>query len=325
MNPYAPDPGIAARIQDYLDGALTPSEERAFEARIAASPELRDEVEGWRALYGRLDALPRIAPSPAFADRVLRQLPARGSLGDRVRRWFGGGVPGAARGEQAEHPGADRLQDYAEGILALPLAARVEAHLGDCPRCRVSVAAFREVVGALESLPRLEPSPGFAERVMAALPAGQAGTLGAAAPRPARSAAASAWGWLAAAARKLVPSTRRGWSVAAVAASLPVALVTAAVGYLMTHPLLTPGHLVSFALWRTADRWAALQATVSGWLMESVAAFRAASLVEAVLGSPGVVAGGAVVFCLGTLASLWVLWRFLLSSPEEGRHAHVPA
>ncbi len=324
MNPYAPDPGTAARIQDYLDGALTPSEERAFEARIAASPELRDEVEGWRALYGRLDALPRIAPSPAFADRVLRQLPARGSLQDRVRRWFGAGVPAAAREGQAGHPGIGRLQDYAEGILALPLAARVEAHLGDCPGCRASVAAFQDVVGALESLPRLEPSPGFAERVMAAIPTAQAGTPAAAAPLPSRSAA-SAWGWLAAAARRLVPSTRRGWSVAAAAASLPVVLVTAAVGYLLTHPLLTPGHLVSFALWRTADRWAALQSAVSGWIMESVAAFRAASLVEAVLGSPGVVAGGAVLLCLGTLASLWVLWRFLLSSPEEGRHAHLPA
>jgi hypothetical protein len=56
-----------------------------------------------------------------------------------------------------------------------------------------------------------------------------------------------------------------------------------------------------------------------------VATVRAFAPVEAVLSSPGLVAGGVLIFCLATVASLWVLWRFLLASPEEGRYAHASA
>lgn len=324
MKPYHPDSSAAARIQDYLDGALSPAEERAFEARLATSPEFRAEVEGWRALYDSLGALPRLAPAPGFAERVLAALPARAPLGVRVWRWVTGG---RSASETWAHPPEERLQDFAEGILALPLAARVEAHIGDCPRCASSVTAWRELLGSLEALPRLGPSEGFAERVLAALPAGQAEVLPMAArsASPSRSHRASALDRLAARVRALAPRSRRGWALVATVAAAPAALATAVVWYIMTHPLLTPGHLASFALWRTGDRLAALQAVVSGWLLESAGTFRAFALVEAALASPGLIAGGVLAFCLATVASLWVLWRFLLSSPEEGRYAHAAA
>lgn len=324
MNSHHPDSRAAARIQEYLDGALSPAEERAFEARLATSPEFRAEVEGWRALCHSLDGLPRLAPAPGFAERVMAKLPARAPLGVRVWTWVTGGRSASSGGA---HPPEERLQDYVEGVLALPLAARVEAHIGDCPRCASSVVAWRELLGSLEALPRLGPSEGFAERVLSALPVREATSLPVAArsTSPSRSHGPSALDRLAARARGLVPRSRRGWALVGTVAAAPAALVTAAVWYIMTHPLLTPGHLASFAAWRTGDRLAAFQASLSGWLLESAATFRAFALVDAALASPGLIAGGALAFCLTTVASLWVLWRFLLASPEEGRYAHASA
>lgn len=46
-------------------------------------------------------------------------------------------------------------------------AARVEAHLDRCLACRREAAAVRHLHHRLAALPRLETSPGFAQRVMA--------------------------------------------------------------------------------------------------------------------------------------------------------------
>lgn len=321
MKHHHPDPQATRLIQDYLDGALASHEARAFEERLAVSPDLRAEVEGWRVLYGRLNALPHLDPPQGFADRVMVQLPSRAPLRARLAAWIGARRPLPTSPAGVGHPSPDRLQDFVEGVLALPTAARVEAHLGDCPGCRDAVVAWREVMGSLDTLPPLSPSAGFADRVMAALPHGTAPER-AVAIRP---AAPSLVDRIAARARALVPSTRRGWGVAAGLAGAPAAAITAVVWYVMTHPLLTPSHLASFAIWRTGDRLAALQAAASGWFLENTATLRAFSLVESALASPALMAGGLVTFCLATVASLWVLWRFLLTTPQEGRYVHASA
>lgn len=57
------------------------------------------------------------------------------------------------------HPREDALLDYAEG--ASPDAARIEAHLASCQRCRDRVAAARELRHALRSLGEVEPPRSF--------------------------------------------------------------------------------------------------------------------------------------------------------------------
>lgn len=57
------------------------------------------------------------------------------------------------------HPREDALLDYAEG--ASSDAARIEAHLASCARCRDSVAAARELRHALRSLGEVEPPRSF--------------------------------------------------------------------------------------------------------------------------------------------------------------------
>src|SRR5579871_5571050 len=57
----------------------------------------------------------------------------------------------------------DQLLDGETGFGVAPL----QAHLRDCEQCQAAFEEQREVVEALEHLPRLAPSPEFASRVMA--------------------------------------------------------------------------------------------------------------------------------------------------------------
>ena len=58
--------------------------------------------------------------------------------------------------------------DYIEGVLPVPLRKDLEEHLGACPQCPPLLASFREVVGAIGTLPRPNPSPDLVERILRA-------------------------------------------------------------------------------------------------------------------------------------------------------------
>lgn len=64
-------------------------------------------------------------------------------------------------------PESDRLQDLLEGLLPAEDRVRLEAHLALCARCAAERALLQRVFGALESMPLLAPSRGFADRVLA--------------------------------------------------------------------------------------------------------------------------------------------------------------
>lgn len=65
------------------------------------------------------------------------------------------------------------LGDYLEGDLTLDRRALVDAHLDACPECAGRLRQLRATVDALRSLGDEEPSPGFAEGVMARIAAGE--------------------------------------------------------------------------------------------------------------------------------------------------------
>src|SRR6185437_1401498 len=56
----------------------------------------------------------------------------------------------------------DQLLDGEAGFGIAPL----EAHVRECAQCQAELDAGRRVVDAIEHLPRLAPSPAFADRVM---------------------------------------------------------------------------------------------------------------------------------------------------------------
>lgn len=80
-----------------------------------------------------------------------------------------------------QHLTADELDARLDGSGS----ARVTSHLETCASCLAMVELDRRLVGALSALPALDPSPGFADRVMAkvTVPALSAAPLVAPTPR----------------------------------------------------------------------------------------------------------------------------------------------
>jgi len=62
---------IETRLITYLDGKASRTERREVEAHLAACAGCRTRAEEFRALWGAMDELPAVEPSPMF-DAVLR-------------------------------------------------------------------------------------------------------------------------------------------------------------------------------------------------------------------------------------------------------------
>jgi anti-sigma factor RsiW len=63
--------GMEDKLVQYLDGRAKPVERRAVEDHFAVCSGCRSRAEDFRALFGALDDLPVISPSPSF-DAALR-------------------------------------------------------------------------------------------------------------------------------------------------------------------------------------------------------------------------------------------------------------
>ncbi len=60
----------AERIRAYLDDELEPRARREFEEELAARPELRDELDGYRKMLAVLNGLPPAIPRGSIAEAV---------------------------------------------------------------------------------------------------------------------------------------------------------------------------------------------------------------------------------------------------------------
>ncbi len=301
------------QIQDLLDQNLPPQEEGRVQEHLAVCPRCRSEVESWQTLFSGLGALPALTPSPAFSREILEQLPVRKPLAARIRSWLpgGDGAPAPAGG----HLPPERIQDYLEGLLPSRLAARARAHLGACESCRNEAGAWERVFGSLGTLERFEPSSGFAQEVMARVSLPAPVTVGrrklATLPVLARL-------------RGLLPVTKRGWAVAGGIASAPTITVVALLYQLFSRPLLSPGTFATYASWKVTALVGQFFGLASDSFLESVALFRAYSLVETLSGTPMLVGMGGLGFSCLSAAALWVLYKNLLTTPPgEGQHARV--
>lgn len=82
-----------ALMQDCADGVLSETERAAADQHLAACARCRAELEAWHLLFSQLAELPRFAPDPGFAERVMAQvprpahLPARPPLRARLHAW----------------------------------------------------------------------------------------------------------------------------------------------------------------------------------------------------------------------------------------------
>ena len=62
---------MESKLVEYLDGRARPAERRAVEQHLAGCPACTARAEDFRSLWGALDDLPAISPSPSF-DASLR-------------------------------------------------------------------------------------------------------------------------------------------------------------------------------------------------------------------------------------------------------------
>jgi hypothetical protein len=79
---------MEGKLVEYLDRRAKPAERRAVEGHLAGCSTCRNRAEDFRALWGTLDDLPLISPSPAFDASLRARIAA-----EPVRRGLWGWLP----------------------------------------------------------------------------------------------------------------------------------------------------------------------------------------------------------------------------------------
>ena len=193
------------------------------------------------------------------------------------------------------HPEAERLEALAAGELNAGDAAVVESHLVGCARCREEVDEWRALFGALGDLPGLEPSPGFADAVMA------------------RVEVRSVWAErMSALVRWFTPRTTQAWALVAVVMALPALVYAGAFAWLATQPWFSVAGLSMF-----------VQQTVPAWLAAAGTELLGTILfygpVQSALGRLSTIDTGelalfAAAFGTALVVSGWVLYTNLFNT-----------
>lgn len=213
------------------------------------------------------------------------------------------------------HPEAEALEALAEGTLGGGDRAVVESHVLGCAECQTAVEEWRSLFAALEGLPRLAPSTGFADRVMlrVRLP-GQVPAWRAQALAQVAAASQRVGSWM--------PHTTRGWAMAVALLALPALLAAGLVTWLLTRSYLTADTLWTAAL-ETVTHGAQRvgESLVQGVVQTDVMTWLVANLGE-FLATAGMRGIGAAVAAVGALSmlSIYVLYRNLIRTPTRESH-----
>ncbi len=194
------------------------------------------------------------------------------------------------------HPEPEQLEAYVEGTIEIAQRAVLESHLLGCARCSADVEEWRAFFVALDTLPPIEPSPGFIDRVMANVQV---------LPVPARARLR----WL--------PQSTKSWGLVAAFLALPVIGFGALIAWVLAQPWATPSAAAgvlgyawagvsSAATWVTGEVTAlVLQTPTFQAIADGVRQFLAAA------GATGV-GLAALTFCLAALGSAWILYHNLV-------------
>lgn len=206
------------------------------------------------------------------------------------------------------HPESEQLEAYVEGTLDDGAHAVLESHLVACDRCRTELEEWRALFTALESLPALEPSPGFADRIMGRV---------AVAATPARTAAAVRW----------LPRSTKAWAGVAAVLALPVLGLGALVTWILVQPWATALNAEALAVWgwgRVAKGFGWVGGQAGALVMQSSVADAIGKALNQLMHVAGPAGLGlaAAAFCLAALASAWVLYHNLIrNSTRESSYA----
>lgn len=99
---------LEAFVEDGLDGA----DRAVVGSHVATCDRCRTEVTELRSLFEALAGLPELAPSIAFADRVMQGVRVRRPVMERVNEWI-----------ERLTPSTDRGWAFATALVAMPVVA----------------------------------------------------------------------------------------------------------------------------------------------------------------------------------------------------------
>lgn len=205
------------------------------------------------------------------------------------------------------HPATEVVEAYVAGSLSDADRAVLESHLIGCPHCAAEVEEWRALFTELAALPYLEPSPGFADRVMASVQVIQ--------PWHAR---------VAALLRRIVPVTTGGWFLMTALLALPVLTMGGAATWLLSRPWISADTLLTYFAMRTEAALLALVQLIGVMVIENQITLQIINGVQQLLtwlGAPGIGAVAAIGAALITL-SVWTLYQNLFrDSTRGGSHA----
>ncbi|HEY7515606.1 MAG TPA: zf-HC2 domain-containing protein [Vicinamibacteria bacterium] len=306
-------------LQAFLEGELDEPTNLAASAHLADCPACVSRSEEWAALLRELSELPLLEPLHGLGDRVLGLLPspapapapAAEGFFERFRK-----VLPAAWARRHGHIRPRAIQDVLDGLAGSAARTQLRAHAAGCAACRTELTAWERMYAALSELGHFAPSPGFHLRVLEQLRA-----LAAAPFAPRRSDLLE--GWLAAA-RGLLPTTRKGWVFATALLAAPALGVVALIAVLLLNPLLTPADLFAFAGWRVQGFLQLASASVMQWLGGAPVPFPEGGPLRAVFASPGLAAVGLGGLWALVSAAGWVIYVHVLAPAiPTRRHAHA--
>ncbi len=303
------------RLQALLEGDLPARERRSAEEHLAACARCSAELDGWSVLFEDLSTLGAHRPRSGFAERVMAEVrvPERLPLAARVRAR----LATVLATSRPEHIAADRLQDFAEGLLPARQMARIEAHVDTCAACTSELHAWRSLADRLAGLERYAPHEGFAEQVMSAVRV-PAPVVAAA---PAR-ASVPAWRQALRWGRRLVPRTRRAWAALSGMAVTPAVVVGLVFYAVFSHPTLTPQALASFILWKMGDLFSYGWSALAGAALDGVRSFGLGGLVETAISDPLMVVAGVLAYSVVSALALRVLYKNLIGNRHHARLSH---
>jgi anti-sigma factor RsiW len=304
-------------VQEYLDDALAIEDRERVDRHLAGCPRCASEMEAWQLLLSSLGELPAMGPMQGFAERVMAEVPTRPSLmrrfADRTRRALGRGA-----GSLTDHLSPEGLQDLLDGALGAGDRRRAEAHLARCSPCQDEFQRWEGVFARLSALEHMVPSDGFGDRVFKAWQAVRPSTLSPAGP------GIRLFGdWtpgLAAAARRLVPESPRGWAAAAALVSIPMVPLIAVISAVFAHPLLSFEALASFVRWRAGDALLGLAGSVATELVSHPVTFWIWEGLGAAAAAPGLAMAALISGWAAAAVSAWILYRHLVVPSREARH-----
>lgn len=195
------------------------------------------------------------------------------------------------------------LEQMAEGMLSEMELPGAIAHVESCGYCEAELEGYRALHAALSGLPRLAPSPGFSDAVMARVRI----------PEP-----SPVW----AAIQRRLPSTRRGWALVSAAIVAPALPLVWLVSWILTQPGVSAA-----GMWQRATAGAQsvgtnVVAQVFEWGLDSGVFGAARSVVEALQTVPlEALAGVFGALAIAIPLSAWSLFRLVRTPMRNATYA----